>query len=106
MKGAILKADCLDGEKATILKDYFSLVVPDPDKPCPTVTATGSQAGAASVTHPTECRKMTPNEVKAVSGFPPDFKLTGTREQRYERIGRAVPPPLYEALAKALEGYL
>lgn len=97
--GAITKAKCADGEKAVIAKDYFMLTVPQLDEPCPTVTATGAQAGAASVTHPTECRKMTPAELRAVCSFPPDFILTGTREQQCERMGRAVPPLMMKAVA-------
>lgn len=93
---------CADGEKAIEVKDYFLLTVPDLDRPCSTLTATGAQVGAASVTHPTECRKFTPAEAKAICGFPADFILTGTREQRYERMGRAVTPPLYEALGRMI----
>jgi DNA (cytosine-5)-methyltransferase 1 len=101
-EGLPLKATCADGEKSWIVKDYFLLVVPDAKRPCPTLTATGSGVGAASVAHPTECRKFTPAEALSISGFPVNFKLTGTREQRYERVGRAVPPPLYEALGRRL----
>jgi DNA (cytosine-5)-methyltransferase 1 len=100
--GAVTKARCADGEAAAITKDYFMFQIPSLDRPCQTLTATGSSAGAASVTHPVECRKFTPAEAKAVCGFPPDFVLTGSREQRYERMGRAVPPPLYEVLGRAL----
>jgi DNA (cytosine-5)-methyltransferase 1 len=97
---------CADGERAVEVKDYFLLVVPDAGKPSPTITATGAQAGAASVTHPTECRKFTPAECKAISGFPSDYVLTGTREQRYERIGRAVVPPMYKAMGEYVAGLL
>lgn len=93
---------CADGERAIEVKDYFLFTVPDLDRPCPTLTATGAQVGAASVVHPTECRKFTPAEAKAISGFPADFVLTGTREQRYERIGRTVTPPLYEAVGREI----
>lgn len=100
--GLVTKAKCADGGKAEILKDYYSLVVPPLDRPCPTVTATGSQPGAASVVHPTECRKFTPAELKSICGFPPDFVLTGTREQQCERMGRAVTPPLYREVGKRI----
>jgi DNA (cytosine-5)-methyltransferase 1 len=85
---------------------YFMLVRPDPDRPLPTVTQTGASPGAASVTHPAEPRKLTATEVAWASGFPADFVLAGTPAQRYERIGRAVPPPLYEAVGKALRAAL
>lgn len=97
---------CADGERAIEVKSYFLLVVPDPDEPCPTLTATGAQVGAASVTHPFECRKFTPAECKAIGGFPVDFKLVGTREQRYERMGRTVVPPLYATMGEYICGQL
>jgi DNA (cytosine-5)-methyltransferase 1 len=80
---------------------YPSLVRPHPEAPCPTVTATaGSSVAAAGVTHPDEPRKLTPAELRAVFGFPADFRLVGTFEQRAERMGRAVPPPLMAAVSK------
>lgn len=97
---------CDDGVEGKVTKDYYLLVVPDPDKPCPTITATGSQVGAASVTHPDECRKFTPREAATIMGFPLDFRLTGTREQRYERVGRAVAPPMYKAVGEHLASLL
>lgn len=84
----------------------FSLIRGDWDKPLFTVTAAGAATGGANVTHPDELRKFTATELKWLSGFPFDYILTGTPQNRYERIGRAVVPPLYEALghhmAKAL----
>lgn len=72
------------------------------DKPCPTLTATGATAGAACVHHPDECRRFTATEIKWLSGFPPDFVLTGTPRDRYERIARAVTPPLYEEIGRRM----
>lgn len=83
-------------------KKYFQLVRPDPDKPCPTVTQTGGVVGAASVTHPTEKRKFTIPELRRLCGFPDDFVLTGTYRQQWERLGRAVPPPVSRALGLAM----
>jgi DNA (cytosine-5)-methyltransferase 1 len=40
--------------------------------------------------------------LKRLSSLPDDFKLTGNFNQRSERIGRAVPPRLTEAVAKSL----
>lgn len=85
---------------------YFNLVRPHPGEPAPTITQTAGIAGAAGITHPHERRKFSIPELRRLSGFPDDFRLTGTYRQRWERIGRAVPPPVYravgETLAKAL----
>jgi DNA (cytosine-5)-methyltransferase 1 len=97
--GVVLAATCSDGGKAKILKDYFMLKIPDPGRPCPTITAEVSWT-PASVAHPTERRFFTPWEALAISGFPPDFVLSGNIRQRGERVGRAVTPPLYEAIGK------
>lgn len=84
-----------DGKKPHL----FSLIKADWDKPLYTVTASGAGRGGANVTHPDEPRKFTATELKWLSGFPADYVLTGTPLNRYERIGRAVTPPLYEAMA-------
>lgn len=85
-----------DGKKPHL----FSLIKADWDKPLYTVTASGAGRGGANVTHPDEPRKFTATELKWLSGFPADYVLTGTPLNRYERIGRAVTPPLYGALGK------
>jgi DNA (cytosine-5)-methyltransferase 1 len=88
---------------------YFQLVRAPLDGPCPTVSASGggcdSYAGLptnASVIHPTERRKFSIAELRRVCGFPDDFALTGTYGQQWERLGRAVPPPMMRALAEAI----
>jgi DNA (cytosine-5)-methyltransferase 1 len=87
---------------------YLNLSRPSPDRPSPTVTATGAAAGGgapgstASVTHPTERRKFTIAELRRICGFPDDFVLTGTYAQQWERLGRAVPPPMMRAVADTL----
>lgn len=88
---------------------FFSLVKTDPDLPCQTVTAAGATTsaigapgGVASVTHPYERRKFTLAELRRICGFPDDFVLTGTYAQGWERLGRAVPPPMMKAVAECL----
>ena len=87
---------------------YLNLSRPDPDEPCPTVTATGAASGygapggVASVTHPTERRKFSIAELRRICGFPDDFVLTGTYAQQWERLGRAVPPPMMFAVASTI----
>lgn len=85
---------------------YFNLARPDPDKPCPTVTQTGGTTGAAAVVHPTQRRKFTIAELKRLCSFPDDFTLTGSYSQRWERLGRAVPPVMMCHVARAVEGVL
>lgn len=80
---------------------YLNLIRPDPDVPCPTVTQLGGTS-AASVTHPFERRKFTIAELRRICGFPDDFILTGSYAQQWERMGRAVPPPMMAAVAAAL----
>lgn len=81
---------------------FFSLIRPDPDKPVGTVTQTGGTTGAAGVTHPLVKRKFTLAELRRLCGFPDDFVLTGSYRQGWERMGRAVPPPMMRAVAETL----
>lgn len=78
---------------------YFNLVRPRADLPIPTVTATGGSIGAASVIHPNGRRKLTLREARAACGFPLDYVLEGDHQQRYERLGRSVPPLMMSQLA-------
>lgn len=50
----------------------------------------------------TIARKFTLGELRRIGGFPDDFVLTGTYEQRWERIGRAVPPVMMAAVANVV----
>ena len=81
---------------------YFNLVRPHPDAPCPTICASHGHPGIASVTHPTEKRKLAIAELKRICAFPDDFILTGTYSQQWERLGRAVPPIMMSHVARAL----
>lgn len=47
-------------------------------------------------------RRFTLAELRRICGFPDDFILTGTYEQRWERLGRAVPPVMAAAFAAAV----
>lgn len=81
---------------------YFNLVRPHPDAPCPTICASHGHPGTASVTHPTEKRKLAIAELKRICAFPDDFVLTGTYEKQCERLGRAVPPVMMQAIANTV----
>lgn len=47
-------------------------------------------------------RKFTIPELKRVTGFPDDFVLTGSFNEQWERLGRAVPPVMMAAIAREL----
>ena len=80
----------------------YELRRPSPQKPVNTITAMGGNRGMASVAHPYIARKFSIAETKLLCSFPDDFILTGTYEQRYERLGRAVPPLMMKAIATEL----
>ena len=81
---------------------YFNLVKSDPDQAAQTITQLGGNPSAASITHPTEPRKFTIPELKRICGFPDDFTLTGSYPQQYERLGRAVCPPVTKAIGDTI----
>lgn len=69
---------------------YFNMTRSHIDLPVPTVCTV-----AHNTCHPTERRLFSIKELKALCGFPDDFILTGTFRQQWERLGRAVMPPMY-----------
>lgn len=81
---------------------YFNLVRPHRDGPSSTVTMSAGGRGTAGVTHPVQRRKFTLGELRRICGFPDDFALAGSYQQRWERLGRAVPPPMMRAVAEAM----
>lgn len=86
---------------------YFQLVRSHPDRPVPTITATSAgNIAAAGITHPSECRKFTTPELRALFTFPRDYKFDGNTEQQGERMGRSVPPYLMKAIAEKLANTL
>ena len=81
---------------------YFQLVRASLAAPSPTITAEGRKAHAASVAHPTECRKFSIAELRRICAFPDDFVLLGTYAEQWERLGRAVPPVMMAAIAATI----
>ena len=83
---------------------YLNLKRCDLDKPSYCVSQMGGQnSGVASVTHPTEKRKFSIQELKRICAFPDDFILTGSYAQQWERLGRAVPPVMMMYIAKTIQ---
>jgi DNA (cytosine-5)-methyltransferase 1 len=84
------------GEKS---QKYFHVKRQHPDQPYDTVMAIQGDVGITGPCHWVEARKLTLQELRAIGGFPADFVLTGTYAQRWERIGRAVPPVMMSHIA-------
>jgi DNA (cytosine-5)-methyltransferase 1 len=51
---------------------------------------------------PTGLRLLTPNECKAIMGFPKNFKLPVSRTQVYRQMGNSVAVPVVRAIAKQI----
>jgi DNA (cytosine-5)-methyltransferase 1 len=51
-------------------------------------------------------RKLTPEEVRNLQGFPKDFRLGASKIQSYRQLGNAVPVPVVAAIAAKLQKYL
>jgi DNA (cytosine-5)-methyltransferase 1 len=70
-------------------------------QPINTLTQTGAQLkNFGGQYHPLENRTFTLNELKRLTSLPDDFKLSGSFNQRAERIGRMVPPLLTKHLVE------
>lgn len=89
------------GEKS---QKFFHVRRQHPDQPYDSIMAhTGwNPQSVTGPCHWTEPRKLNLQELRALGGFPPDFVLTGTYAQRWERIGRAVPPVMMSHIATAV----
>lgn len=71
---------------------YFNLSRESMYQPCSTICQMNGQAGAAGNIHPLYDRKFTIAELKRITSIPDDFILTGDFAQKWERLGRMVPP--------------
>jgi len=89
---AYLLCDVLDTRK------YFNYYVLSNNKPSPTLTQKGLQNGCFIL--PDTKRPLSIQEAIRLMGLPEDYKLTGNSNQKYERIGRMVSPPMYQYLCK------
>ncbi len=75
---------------------FFQFARLNPDKPSLTIVAGGMQRFFIW----DEDRYITIAECKRLCSFPDDFILTGTTKQRWERMGRAVPPLMMKRIAE------
>ncbi len=80
------------------LPNYIRL---DPYRIAPTVL------GSSRFIHPFENRLLTVREQARLMGFPDDHVFLGGRDEQFNQVGEAVPPPLAKAIALYLaENYL
>ena len=75
-------------------KRYPNYIRLDPYDIAPTVL------GSSRFIHPFETRLLTVREQARLMGFPDDHVFVGGRDQQYNQVGEAVPPPLAKAIAK------
>ena len=76
---------------------YFNTIRIDERKPSPTITKT------RGLLHYKEKRYLTIKEVKKLCSFPKEYKLTGTMEQQWNRLGNAVMPNQMKAIAEKIK---
>jgi DNA (cytosine-5)-methyltransferase 1 len=77
----------------------FNMIRPAIQLPSPTLTQAGQQKGVSGVFHYAKNRKLTIKELKILMSVPDDYILTGTFDQKAERLGRMVAPKMMAALA-------
>jgi DNA (cytosine-5)-methyltransferase 1 len=86
--------------KTAAVRHVYNLYRSDMHKPAHTVVGLGGvRAGAV---HPYEPRRWTVGELRAIGSFPPDYVLTGSYAEQYQRIGQSVPPVMMRQVALAL----
>lgn len=99
-------ADVLDTKNgritgAIIGNDAFEPVYGPLENVSPTILATRVRTSGFLIENGTK-RLFNEYELKAICGFPPDYVLTGDKEQQWERCGRAVPPLMMKAIAETV----
>ncbi len=80
----------------SVVSDFGASPVKDNETGYPLTVPTASKRSGMLV------RRMTLQELRRIGGFPDDFKLTGEFAQRWERIGRAVPPLMMARIAQTI----
>ncbi len=71
-----------------------NLIRLDPRRLAPTVL------GSSRFIHPYEPRLLTVREQARLMGFPDNHVFLGGRDEQYNQVGEAVPPPLAKAIAE------
>ena len=77
----------------------FTLAKASPESVSPCIKATTGRLGARESYH-WDNRAFTVSELKRIMSIPDDYILTGTYQQKVERLGRMVPPLMMKAIAE------
>jgi DNA (cytosine-5)-methyltransferase 1 len=94
--------DCYD--KFSPNGSGFTLRRINKNKPCWTISkSVNHSASSDGLLHYEENRKLTISEIKRLSSFPDEYKLSGTFIQQWARIGNAVMPKMMFHIAKHLK---
>lgn len=72
------------------------------DGQCPTITGGFDSFSRGRFGHPEYNRPLTPREAARLQGFEDAFRFVGNRGDARGQIGNAVPPPLAEAVGRAM----
>lgn len=88
-------------QKQIIGNNKFKPIWGSIKKPHPTILQGGAHGGSGKcIDENGKERVFTITELKRICSFPDDFKLIGTYAQKWERLGRAVPPLMMKAIAE------
>lgn len=61
-------------------------------KPANTITGSARNPASGRFVHPEQHRGLSVREAALLQGFPPDFRFTGSFDDRFSQVGNAVPP--------------
>lgn len=93
-------------KKLGIGESDFNLVKANPYRVSPTITATIGGKGSNALHH-WDNRRFTVRELKRLAGIRDDFDFSSVSDDRArEGVGRAVTPPVTEAIAKSIKEIL
>lgn len=76
------------------------------DGQAPTITGGFDSFTRGRYGHPLYDRPLTPREAARLQGLPDDMVFMGTRSDIRRQVGNAVPPPLAEAIGRAIASAL
>ena len=93
-----------DGAPRYQANDTFGRL--DPGRPSVTIRTCGYHPMKGRYLHPTLDRGLNTVEMARLQGFPPEWRFVGNMTSVSRQIGNAVPPPLAEAIGRAMAAQL